>query len=53
MLPRERSSGAGLPFNSPEVGGAGSIEVYVLCEWVSKSVQHTHGTHLPPGVGTE
>jgi hypothetical protein len=35
MLSRERSSGAGLPFSSPEVGGAGSIEVYALSGRVS------------------
>lgn len=53
MLSRERSSGAGLPFNSPAVGGAGSIEVYVLSKWVSKSVKCAHYTHLSSEVGAE
>jgi len=53
ILSRERSSGAGLPFNSPEVGGAGSIEVYVLSKWVSKSVKRAHHAHLSSEVGAE
>ena len=44
-LSRERSCGAGLPFSNPEVGGAGSIEVYVLPERVSMGALRAHDTH--------
>jgi len=53
MLSRERFSRAGLPFDSPEVGGAGSIEVYVLSKRVSKSVKCARYTHLFSEVGAE
>ena len=53
MPSRERSPGAGFPFNNPEVGGAGSIEVYVLSKRVSKSVKRAPYTHLSSGVGAE
>ena len=53
MLSRETSSGAGLPFNSPEVGGAGSIDVYALSDQVSRGEKRVYNTHLSPGVGVE
>ena len=42
-----------MPFNSPEVGGAGSIEVYALSKQVSKRTKRAHYTHLSSKVGAE
>jgi hypothetical protein len=39
IVDSDRSSGLGWPERSLEEGGAGSMEVYVLCAWCESLVQ--------------
>jgi hypothetical protein len=53
MLSLERSSGAGFPLSNPEVGGAGSIEVYVLPKWVNNDTRRGYNVYLSSVVDAE